>query len=264
MDKIMSGSRLKRRSKRLQKAFAEPLPQLSFIIPALNEERHIANVVKQFDRLQGHVQYEVIVADGDSEDQTVGIATQHGARVYVDKSQHKTIASGRNLGAKHARGDLLIFCDADTQLEDPVAFVNRIFNVFQDERVVGAVPRLQVIPAERTTRDRLFSAFLNRFIKASFHLVVPFSFGQCQVVRKSSFKRVHGYNQHQVHGEDSGLFQKLRRLGHLRFMWDVSIFESPRRYRKVGYFNLVKTGVLSMLGQLVLRRNVLTKWERVD
>jgi glycosyltransferase involved in cell wall biosynthesis len=245
MDKIMSGSRLKRRSKRLQKAFAEPLPQLSFIIPALNEERHIANVVKQFDRLQGHVQYEVIVADGDSEDQTVGIATQHGARVYVDKSQHKTIASGRNL-------------------EDPVAFVNRIFNVFQDERVVGAVPRLQVIPAERTTRDRLFSAFLNRFIKASFHLVVPFSFGQCQVVRKSSFKRVHGYNQHQVHGEDSGLFQKLRRLGHLRFMWDVSIFESPRRYRKVGYFNLVKTGVLSMLGQLVLRRNVLTKWERVD
>ena len=260
----MSGSRLKHRSKRLHKPLAEPSPKLSFIIPALNEERHIATTVQQFSQLRGHVTYEVIVADGNSEDRTVEIAALHGACVYVDKSQHKTIASGRNLGAKHARGDLLIFCDADTQLEDPVAFVDRISLVFKDERVVGAVPRLQVFPGERTTRDRLFSAFLNRFIKTSFHLVVPFAFGQCQVVRNSAFKRVHGYNHRQVHGEDSGLFQKLRRQGRLRFMWDVSIFESPRRYRKVGYFNLVKTGVFSMLGQMVLRRNVLAKWERVD
>lgn len=262
--KIMSGSRLKRRAKRVAKSFTNPRPVLSFIIPSLNEERHIANTVTQFAQLQGQVDYEVIVADGDSTDRTVEVAKQHGARVYVDQSPRKTIASGRNLGATHARGDLLVFCDADTLLEDPVAFVHRVLTEFKDERVVAAVPRLQVFPAERTTRDRLFSAFLNRFIKVSFHLVVPFSFGQCQVVRKASFHKVHGYNQQQVHGEDSGLFQKLRRIGRLRFLWDVSIFESPRRYRKVGYFNLVKTGVYSMLGQMILRRNVLVNWERVD
>ena len=51
--------------------------EISFIIPALNEEKRIERVIKQFDKLD-RKQIEVIVADGGSEDKTVKIAKKLG------------------------------------------------------------------------------------------------------------------------------------------------------------------------------------------
>lgn len=239
-------------------------PRISFIIPALNEERYIGSSVGQFAQLEGSVPFEVIVADGGSTDKTVDIAKQLGAGVYTDTGRRKTIASGRNLGARFATGELLVFCDADTQIEDVARFTTRVLDVFRDSSVVGAVPRLAVFREERTWSDWLFSGLLNGCIRVLFFLRWPFAGGQCQVVRRTCFQAVRGYNRHQVHGEDSALFKKLVRIGRIRFLSDLTVFESPRRYRKFGYINLIRTGLYSILGQMIFKRNVLAKWERVD
>ena len=243
---------------------AEPAPVISFIIPALNEERFIAGVVGQFARLKSGTPYEVIVSDNGSSDKTVEIAEQLGARTYVNQAAHRTIASSRNLGAEFARGEILVFCDADTLFEDVEAFTNRILELFRDESLVGAVPRLKVFPNERIWSDRLYWAFLNGCIRGSFLIRRPFSGGQCQIVRKTSFNAIHGYNQDQVHAEDSALVQKLARIGRVKFLSDMTVLESPRRYRNVGHLRSIATGLYSMLGQKILKRNVLTSWERYN
>ena len=239
-------------------------PLLSFVIPALNEERNIARTLKQFSQIGTGVQYEVIVADGGSTDKTVEISRQLGAVVYVDTADHKTIASGRNLGASYAKGEILIFCDADTQLKEISSFVTRVVELFQDQRIVGAVPRLEVFPHERIWSDRVFSTFLNTAIRFLFWLGWPFAGGQCQVVRRVSFEAVHGYNAEQVHGEDSALVKSLSKIGRLRFLSDQTVLESPRRYRKLGYLRLIAIAVYSFIGQALFRRNVLQRWERFD
>jgi glycosyltransferase involved in cell wall biosynthesis len=239
-------------------------PMLSFVIPALNEERQISRTLAQFSQIGADVTYEVIVADGGSSDRTVEICRQLGANVYVDTAAHKTIASGRNLGASHASGEILIFCDADTQLKDIRRFTRRVLELFQDHRIVGAVPRLAVFPHERIWSDRLFSIFLNGSIRILFLLGWPFAGGQCQVVRRKSFESVHGYNAEQVHGEDSALFKSLTKIGRIRFLADQTVLESPRRYRKLGYLRLIVIAVYSFIGQSLFRRNVLQRWERID
>lgn len=238
-------------------------PEISFIIPALNEERLIKETVAQFSQLHGRLEYEVIVSDGGCTDKTVEIAEQEGAKIAVDGAPRKTIASTRNAGAQRAAGELFIFCDADTRFEDVGAFVSRTLEIFKDEKIVAAVPRIEVFPGERTWQDRLFWGFVNRLIYSSFVLGFPFASGQCQVVRQTSFQEARGYDSEQVHGEDSTLMRRMHRVGRLRYIWDATIFESPRRYRKMGYFKYLVVSLYSMVGQALFKRNVLEKWSRV-
>jgi glycosyltransferase involved in cell wall biosynthesis len=87
---------------------------ISFVVPAYNEEEllgatldaiHAAAVATGQD-------YEIVVADDASSDRTALVARAHDARVV--SASHRQIAATRNAGAREARGDLLIFVDADT------------------------------------------------------------------------------------------------------------------------------------------------------
>jgi len=92
-----------------------PPPQLiSFIIPAWNEETVLGPTLEALSVARRHLAEpsEVVVADDSSTDRTAEIARQRGARVV--SVPHRQISVTRNAGAQEARGDLLIFIDADT------------------------------------------------------------------------------------------------------------------------------------------------------
>src|SRR5689334_21796932 len=57
-------------------------------------------------------EYEIVVADDASTDMTAALAIQGNARVI--HVEHRQISKTRNAGARAARGDRLIFVDADT------------------------------------------------------------------------------------------------------------------------------------------------------
>src|SRR5262245_9579286 len=87
---------------------------ISFVVPAHNEERLLGRTI---DSLKAAGQalgerFEIVVADDDSTDGTARIASEHGARVAP--LQRRQIAAARNAGARAARGERLIFVDADT------------------------------------------------------------------------------------------------------------------------------------------------------
>ncbi len=84
----------------------------SVIIPAFNEEQHIANTLQAL-MLNGN-ELEVIVVDNGSTDQTAAIANRSGAEV-IDFPEG-TIAAVRNRGVKAASGDVLVFIDADIRV----------------------------------------------------------------------------------------------------------------------------------------------------
>lgn len=87
---------------------------LSIIIPAHDEAPVIAATLDAVARAAGGVGggVEVIVVDDACTDATAAIARTHGARVVQVDVRH--IAGARNAGAAAARGDRLLFVDADT------------------------------------------------------------------------------------------------------------------------------------------------------
>lgn len=91
---------------------ARPISLVSFVVPAWNEEAHLAATltrIREAARLLGE-RFEIVVADDGSTDRTGEIAEQLADRtVHVN---HRQIAAARNAGAKAALGDLLIFVTA--------------------------------------------------------------------------------------------------------------------------------------------------------
>ena len=82
---------------------------VSLIIPAYNEEQTIASVIKDF---QGEeVLDEILIVDNNSKDRTAEIAHEMGARVMKETKQG--YGNALKAGMHHAKGDILILCEAD-------------------------------------------------------------------------------------------------------------------------------------------------------
>lgn len=84
------------------------LPTLSIIIPTYNEAAHLPRLLARLGALPNVAQ--IIVADGDSRDETVVLARAAGALV-VEGARAR--GPQQNLGAQLATGDVLWFLHAD-------------------------------------------------------------------------------------------------------------------------------------------------------
>ena len=87
---------------------------ISIIVPAYNEEACLEATLEALRR-QNHPSFEIIVVANGCTDQTAEVARERCDRLIV--LSKKSLGVARNLGARMARGELLLFLDADTRLE---------------------------------------------------------------------------------------------------------------------------------------------------
>jgi rSAM/selenodomain-associated transferase 2 len=89
---------------------------LSIIIPARNEATLIQLAIRRLLETAGGIPLEIIVVDGQSNDDTAARAVASGARVIPSPVSRRAYQMA--LGAAAARFDLLLFLHADTQLPE--------------------------------------------------------------------------------------------------------------------------------------------------
>jgi len=110
------------------------MASVSVIIPAYNEEKTIGALVRQI--LAIHPQFEVLVVDDGSTDQTAKTALDAGAQVY---SHPYNIGNGASIksGIRRARGEVIVLLDGDGQ-HDPVDIAQLLSFLPEFDMVVGA------------------------------------------------------------------------------------------------------------------------------
>ena len=89
--------------------------KLSVIIPTYNEEKVVGECIVSLDK-QTYPDVETIMVDDGSTDGTLDILKALRGKIdnlKILKQKHKGPGAARNLGAKEARGDILVFVDAD-------------------------------------------------------------------------------------------------------------------------------------------------------
>jgi glycosyltransferase involved in cell wall biosynthesis len=90
---------------------------VSIIVPAYQAAEHLDEQLEALRLQETLVRWELIVADNGSTDGTSALCREHAARGlplrWIDASARRGPAHARNEGARHARGRLLLFCDAD-------------------------------------------------------------------------------------------------------------------------------------------------------
>lgn len=210
---------------------------LSVIIPSFQEGSRIGKILGQIPvPLRRGLGIEVIVSDGGSTDGTLPLAREGADGVAENPDGHRqTIGEGRNRGADLARGAVLLFLDADVTLPDAGRLFRRVIAAFADGRLAAATCRVMVEPAEATRFDRWFHTCFNAWCRLLTSLGFGMARGEFQAVSAELFRRIGGYNETLAAAEDYDLFRRIARHGRIMFLADVTVYESPRRYRALGY-----------------------------
>src|SRR5665213_837637 len=99
---------------------AKDSPVLSVVIPAYNEATYIDRLLEDLTK-QSYKDFEVIVSDAQSKDGTNKVVQSFAKKlnVILVESPPKGPGAGRNRGARAARGNWLLFLDADDDIDDP-------------------------------------------------------------------------------------------------------------------------------------------------
>ena len=242
---------------------------LSIIVPTYQEEKLLEQTLSAFDRQWRLVhKAELIVSDGGSTDSTLQIAERHADVIVRHTDQRKqTIAEGRNCGAEVARGTVLVFINGDTVPASIEQFTD-VIEGFAYRR--GPYARASALschvrfrPEEERFADKVFHRVYNAYISLLTVLRIGAGRGECQVVRTKMFKAVGGYKDHLVAGEDFDLLARVGIKGRVLFAPDLLVYESPRRFRKFGYFRVLMTWAINSLSVLFRGRSLSDDWEPV-
>ena len=183
------------------------VPTLSVVVPVLNEAKGIAHTLAALAPLRARGA-EVLVVDGGSSDGTAALALPHADAVLAGPRGR---ARQMNVGAAGARGQVLLFLHADTQLPPDAdrlllgALANGDSNSTSsgafwgrfDVHIVGRHPMLRVVATLMNWRSRWSGIATG---------------DQAMFVRREVFERVGGFPD-QALMEDIELSHRLRRLG---------------------------------------------------
>ena len=238
---------------------------ISIIIPTLNEEKLLPRMLQQFTpELVAKHHLELLVSDGGSTDNTLTIARRYAHTVVENSGGTKqTISLGRNIGARHARGDIFVFFNADTLVKSLDGFFGRLEEEIQRDGVVAVTCSVEVYPAEQRMSDKLYHGFYNWLFHLMNQVGMGMGRGECHIMKREVFDKVEGYADGIAAGEDYDLFRRLDKIGRIRFLKDVVVYESPRRYRKYGYTYVTASWFVNFLSVFLFRRSILREWKPV-
>ena len=205
---------------------AEHWPGVSILVPARNEEHSIRACVQSL-LIQDYPDYEVIVLDDESSDQTGNILTQIG-----EQFQHLKIIKGKPLPkgwmgknwachqlSEEAKGELILFTDADTihhprMLKDSVSALT-----------AQNADLLTLIPYEKmgTWGEKIFLPYMFLSALVFFPIGIAhrlrnpllcFSIGQFMFFKRSSYLQIGGHGQiKSIIMEDLTLGRSIKRAG---------------------------------------------------
>jgi glycosyltransferase involved in cell wall biosynthesis len=245
--------------------WAEPFVDISFVIPALNEERWIEPTLVDLARFRTRTSLavEVVVVDGRSTDSTVAIATRFADLVLVEPEGRGTIARARNLGGRAASGHVIVHMDADSRLPLLDELASRAIGDIKAGRWVGAVVGLAPYPWEIGPLDRPMHAFMNCLTRVMVPLGGWFAKGECQIVDRNVYLAAGGYDESLVAGEDCDMFRRLAKHGTIRVLPGFIVFHSCRRFHRLGYARVFWTYLRQAYSLIVLRRNYVDEWSEV-
>lgn len=183
---------------------------ISFIIPAFNEEQLIEQCLRSVtDAVAANQSYgyahEIIVVDNNSTDATARLAKRAGARVVFEPINH--IARARTAGADAAKGEWLIFMDADCLMN--AGLVGDMFELIKQGRHVGAGSTVYM-------PDQPWWAEVVLKLWTLLSVQLGWAAGALMVCNAVAFKEVGGFDLTLYAAEEIEWSQKLKQYGRER------------------------------------------------
>lgn len=193
-------------------------PQISIIIPALNEEVSIGRIIAYLKAKSSKKNIkEIIIVDGGSTDKTVAIASEHQVKIVRSP---KGRAKQMNLGAQHASGAILYFLHVDTL--PPPHFDSNIIEAYKAGDQAGCFQM----------KFDSQSPFLNFFAWFTrFNYKLCRGGDQSLFISKILFEKSGGFNEAYIIYEDNEFIGRIYELTSFKVI-SRPVKTSARRYEE--------------------------------
>lgn len=218
---------------------------ISIIIITYNEEKYLPKLLKSI-KGQTYKNYEIIVADANSEDSTKKIARNYGCKVVKGGIP----GVGRNKGAQAAKGKFLLFLDADTLLDK--RFLKNCVEQFEWQGLGALTCYLK--PKESGVIYKLICncgnmvLFLSQFLR-------PYASGCAIMTTKKMHNAVGGFVEKPVLYEDHRYIRSISKIKKVRMLKNCKVTISMRRFKAKGIFNALKPQLITEV-RLLMNKDV--------
>lgn len=184
-----------------------PKYKVSVIIPCYNYARFLREAILSACHQNTHFDYEIIVVDDGSTDNSALVARQEYPHpVKFIQQQNQGVAAARNNGIRAASGQYIVCLDADDQIAPD--FLQVLADTLDKNPLAGiAYARLQVM-------DRGTSGWLAGAFDYEQHLAGHNQVPTCNMFLKEAWARVGGYRQHKFPAEDADLWLRITSAGY--------------------------------------------------
>lgn len=216
-------------------------PVVSFVVPALNEERYIAGCIRALEAQRIPGLTEIIVVDNGSSDKTAEVARQSGARVILQPM--RGLAAARQAGLEQASGSVIIFVDSDSRLAD--GWADQIYERFTRNPRLAAISTAFDFHDGRAI-DRIGNGIFQSVLCPVANLALralgqpDIMIGSAFAVRADALRRAGGIDQRfQFYGEDTMIALRLATVGQVRYFDAPRYKTSARRYQQHGILPVV-------------------------
>lgn len=226
------------------------IPEISVIIPTLNEEKNLPVLLHAL-ACQTHKNFEVIISDCASTDQTVSLAKSFSTvlgPLYISSCKQKNAGAARNLGATRAKGKIIIFFDAD--VEPGIDFLEKV-HIYMDMYHLDSMTVWNRAKSWSFTGRYIFFT-MNSWLTA-LQFIKPVANGPCMIMTKKLFQKVGGFDETIVFGEDFDFMQRANKF-HIRFkvFATPNLYVSTRRFEKEGLLRSLYKSARAVIHELIL------------
>ena len=193
---------------------------LSIIIPTLNEEKYIGDLLSCLVN-QNYKNFEVIVVDGHSDDKTKKVANKFNMKfpLKIINSKIRNLAYQRNYGVKYSKYPYLLFLDADTAFNN--SFLFESMNQLKKQNIGLASPRMR--PDLDIWYYNIFFGSIN-FVMGITQFISRGGVGACLFVNKNFFYEIKGFNPKLKIVEDHDFISKASKKFKFRLLSTSFIF----------------------------------------
>lgn len=166
---------------------------ISVIIPTYNERKDLGNCLESLGA-QTYRSFEITVVDdgsGDGTSQMLRAASGSLKDFLFFEQKHKGAGAARNLGAKHARGKVLVFVDADMTFDK--SFLTRLVGPVEKGLAKGTFSKEEYVANWENVWARLWNVNEGWEMRRRHPKNYPDHQPVFRAILKSEFDRVGGF-----------------------------------------------------------------------
>ena len=237
---------------------------ITIIVPAYNASKYLPSLLTRLES-QTIKNYELMVVDSSSKDNTVDIAQSHRANVIIIPQSEFDHGGTRTLAAMKAKGDILVYLTQDALPYDEHAIENIIKPFTDDERIGAAFGRQLPYPGASVFAEhlRLFNYPDTSYTRVledrkKYGIKTAFLSNSFAAYRKSALKEIGYFKSGLPFGEDACAGAKILLKGYkiayvaeaiVLHSHNYTILQDLRRYFDMGTFHRTENWLLKEFGK---------------